>query len=91
MDRKNLIVFTGPPKAERLAERARIVAKNFSDPDIGLQLIDFMLLSVYNEFASEDDFYSEQICAKMLEARSYIAIFQGEYDENDKKPSDPDN
>lgn len=78
MDKKNLIAFPTTPKDLRLLERAKIVSHNFSDSEFGLMLMDFMLISIYNQFKDGEDFYSEQICAKMLEARAYIEVFQGE-------------
>lgn len=76
-----LIPFPTTPKDLRLLERAKIVSKNFSDSEFGMMLMDFMLISIYNQFKDGEDFYSEQVCAKVIEARAYIEIFQGENDE----------
>lgn len=78
MDKKNLILLPTTPRKDRLAERAKIVAHNFHDEDHGIMLIDFMLVSIYNTFKDDEDFYSDQLCAKVLEARTYLQFYGGE-------------
>lgn len=73
-----LIPLPTMPKSKRLAERARIVAKNFQNEEFGVSLMDFMLIEIYNQFKDQDDFYSEQLCARITEARAWLEFFQGD-------------
>lgn len=86
MDKKNiakLLTFPTVPKADRLAERCKIVAHNFHDPDIGINLMLYMTRKMYEAIASQDaDWIEGQILAKLCELENYLAMYEEENDEN---------
>ena len=74
MDKKNLRAFPTLSKQDRLLERARIVAENFHDIEIGLHLIDYLLIKMQNAM-SEESWENDQFCARISEARSFLEYF----------------
>jgi phosphoribosylamine-glycine ligase len=83
--RAKFLVFKGPEKHERLIERAKIVAKNFSNETYGVALMDYMIIEIYNQFKDSDDFHSEQICIKAHELRSWLEFFNVEIETDDNE------
>jgi hypothetical protein len=83
----NLIPFPTVKKGDRLKERARIVAENFSHPDYGIPLMIYMTRKMYETFAScEADFLEFNVLSKLHELEGYLSEFQGE--ENEEGNSD---
>lgn len=81
-DKTNLIAFPTVPRELRLLERAKIVAKNFTDSEYGIELIDLILINMQNSM-SNDSWESDQFCARISEARGFLEYFKEDYNENE--------
>lgn len=80
MDKKNLIAFPSIPKSKRLAERARIVAKNFQNEEFGSELMDYLLIEMYNSVLNTNDFDAMAFCQNIQQARAWLEILRGDVD-----------
>lgn len=76
----NLIPFPTVKKSDRLKERARIVAENFSHPQHGIPLMLFVTHRMYEAFSSSEvDWLEMNILSKLHEVISYMEQYgQGE-------------
>jgi hypothetical protein len=88
-----LIPFPTTPKSERLAERAKIVAHHFDDPEIGIKLMLFMVRKMYESFATEEaEFLELNILSRLFDLESYLSQYQlHEEDENEERDSNKTN
>ena len=78
-----LIPFTGPPREDRLLERAKIVGKNFSCPHVGVSLMMYMVVTMYENFlnAEEINWREDQILAKLFELQNLLSTYESDNDE----------
>lgn len=76
----NLTTFPTIKKGDRLKERARIVAENFSHPQHGIPLMLFLSHKMYETFSSSEvDWLEMNILSKLHEVISYMEQYgQGE-------------
>lgn len=82
MDKKNLIAFPTIPKEKRLVERARIVCENFSCEVIGIVLMDYVLVEMYNTMNDPEDIQAQNFCARIHEARAHLEFYKDSNEEN---------
>lgn len=78
----NLIPFPTIKKGDRLKERAKIVAENFSHPDYGIPLMVYITRKMYETFATDEaDWLEMNVLTKLFELESYLIELQGVNDE----------
>ena len=90
MGRAKLITFPTVSKADRLGERCKIVAHNFHDPEIGVNLMLYMTRKMYEAMVSQEaDWIESQILSKLVELENYFNMYE-ENNEADNRETDRD-
>ena len=77
-----LLSFPAITKDKRLLERARIVAHNFHDPEVGIKLMIYLTREMYNTFSCEEAEWLEfNILSKLHELDSYLLQYEAHNEE----------